>query len=199
MSHAFESFVARSRRNVRGLLVAATLGVFALPAQAASVTYNWVPNAGQFGSGSLTISDPGIVDPANFSGIPVGALIGLSYTWNNGVSVNLASVATVNTAGWQACAGYLINGFTITGTTPHQFQLANSAGQCFPNFPTPGNTFVLAGPASNNLQSNGIYTSEINAGTWQLAPQTVVPVPAAVWLMGSGLLALGGLRRRAAG
>ncbi|MBL8201042.1 MAG: VPLPA-CTERM sorting domain-containing protein [Chromatiales bacterium] len=163
-------------------------------ASAATVTYNWVPNAGQFGSGSLTFTDPGIVDPANFT-VPVGALVGLSYTWNNGVSINLASVTTITAANFQAGCGYLISAFNMSAATPDQFQLANSAGSCFPNFFGPGLDFVLPGAASNNLQSNGIYPSEINAGTWQLAP-AVVPVPAAAWLMGSGVAVLVGLRRR---
>ena len=165
-------------------------------ANASTVVYSWVPDAGQFGSGSLTISDPGIVDPQNFSAIPVGALTSLSYTWNNGVSINLGSVTSNTATGWTACGGYLINGFTMSGSSPVQFQLANSTGQCFPNFPTPGNTTVIPGPASNNLQSNGVYSSEVNAGHWVFS--AVVPVPAAAWLMGSGSVALAGLRRRQA-
>jgi hypothetical protein len=187
------SSMFRSGRKLvaAGFLMTALMGG---TVSAATVTYNWVPDPGQFGSGSITLSNPGITDPANFSGIPAGAITALTYTWNNGVNINLASVTSNTVVTWQACAGYLINGFTLSGASPVQFQLANSAGSCFPNFPTFGNTTVIPGPASNNLQSNGVYSSEINAGHWQLAP--VVPVPAAVWLMGSGLAVLAGLRRR---
>jgi hypothetical protein len=191
----FDSTKTLFRSGQRILAMGLLMTVFAAgPAHAITVVYNWVPNAGQFGSGSITLSDPGIVDPLNFSAIPPGALTALTYTWNNGVNVGLSSVQTINTAGWTACGGFLINSFTLSAATPTQFQLANSAGNCFQNFPTPGNTFVQPGAASNNLQSNGVYSSEVNAGTWQFG--AVVPVPAAVWLMGSGLAVLGALRRR---
>ena len=183
--------------SARRLIAAILLTGFAAgPANAITVEYNWVPAPGQFGSGTLTFSDPGIVDPANFSAIPVSALTALSYTWNNGVSINLSSVTTNTAPSWTACDGFLITGFTLSGVSPTQFQLANSAGSCFQNFPTPGDITVIPGAASNNLQSNGIYSSEVNAGSWQVG--TVIPVPAAVWLMGSGLVLLAGLRRRAA-
>lgn len=190
-----ESIISTVRSGRR--LLAASIVMTAFiggPASAITVVYNWVPNPGQFGSGSLTFSDPGIVDPENFAGIPPGALTALSYTWNNGVSVNLASVTTNTAVSYQAGCGYLISGFTMSGASPVQFQLANSPGLCVPNFFGPGLDFVNPGAASNNLQSNGVYSSEINAGTWQFG--AVVPVPAAVWLMGSGLAVLVGLRRR---
>ena len=196
MSSRILGFLARSVGQSRRLAAAVALCAFAVPGHAITVAYNWVPNAGQSGSGTLTISDPGIVDAANFSGISPSALINLTYTWANGTSIDLTSVANVVTSGWQACSGYLINAFTISAATPVQFQLANSAGQCIQNWPTPGNTYVQPGAASNNLQSNGVYSSEVNAGTWQLAPPTVVPVPAAVWLMGSALAVFAGVRRK---
>ncbi len=185
-------FQAGRRLLAAGLLMTV---MAAGPASAITVVYNWVPSPGQFGSGTLTFSDPGIVDPANFTAIPVGALTALSYTWNNGVSINLASVTTNTAASYAACGGYLVSGFTKSAASPVQFQLANSAGVCVPNFYGPGLPYVGPGAASNNLQGNGVYSSEVNAGTWQLGA-VVVPVPAAVWLMGSGLAVLGALRRR---
>jgi hypothetical protein len=178
--------------RLRGALVAATLLVCALPASAMTVVYSWTPAPAQGGSGSLTISHASITDPANFSAIPVGALIGLNYTWNNGATINLSSVLTNNAPSWTACAGYLITGFQITAnsvpSTPGTFSLANSAGSCFAG-PT-----ALPGPGFNATNS-GLYGAEGNAGNWQLS--AVIPVPAAVWLLGSGVAVLLGLRRRA--
>ncbi len=163
------------------------------PASAMTVVYAWTPDPGQGGSGSLTFSSPSITDPANFGPIPVGALISLNYQWSNGVSINLASVTTNTAASYTAGCGYVISAFTMSATTPVQFQLANSAGQCFLNFPTPGVNTPLPGPASNNLQGNGVYSSEVDGGHWTLQ---AVPVPAAIWLMGSALAGLATLRRR---
>lgn len=159
-------------------------------ASAMTVVYSWTPDPGQGGSGSLTIDSPSITDPANFSGIAPGALVGLTYTWNNGATINLSSVLTNNATGWTACAGTLITGFQITANsvpaTAGTFSLSNSAGSCFPG-PT-----VLAGPGFNATNSV-LYGAEGNAGHWTFS--AVVPVPAAAWLMLSGVAALGGLRR----
>jgi hypothetical protein len=193
------SVIARTRRTTRRPLLAATIvltSFLATPASAITVTYDWVPDPGQLGSGTLTFSDPGIVDPENFSAIPLSALTALSYTWDNGVSINLASVTSNTAPSWTACGGYLITGFTMSALSPVQFQLANPAGSCFPNFPNPGDITVIPGLASNNIQSNGIYPSEINAGHWQFG--AIVPVPAAVWLFGSAVGLLGWLRRKSA-
>jgi len=125
-------------------------------ASAMTVVYSWTPDPGQGGSGTLTIDSPSIVDPANFAGVAAGALIGLTYTWNNGATINLASVVTNNAPSWTACAGTLITGFQITANsvpaTAGTFSLANSAGSCFPG-PT-----VLAGPgydATNSVHLRG--------------------------------------------
>ena len=184
--------------SIRPAIGAALIVLCAAPASAMTVVYGWTPDSGQLGSGSLTISDPGIVDAANFSAIPVGALISLSYTWANGASMTLASVVTNNAPSWTACAGYMITGFQITASTsggfPGTYSLSNSAGSCYPNFPTPGTTTVVPGPGSNGTNSVH-FGAESNAGHWTLS-STVVPVPGAVWLLGSALAGLLGLRRR---
>lgn len=164
----------------------------ALPASAMTVVYSWTPSGGSGGTGSMTFSDPGIVDAANFGAIPVSALTALNYSWNNGATINLGSMVTNNAPSWTACAGTLITGFQITAnsvpSTPGIYSLSNSAGLCL------AGPSALIGPASNGTNSV-LYGGESNYGNWTYS-HTVVPVPPAAWLFGSGMLGLLGLRRR---
>lgn len=184
--------IIRIKVGRTGLATAAlaTLLFAAGPASAITVVYQWTPDAGQGGSGSLTFSDAGIVDPANFSGVTASALIDLTYTWDNGATIDFSSILTNNAPSWTACDGYLITGFQITANsvppTTGTFSLSNSAGSCFAG-PT-----ALPGPGFNATNSV-LFGAEGNAGRWTLVP---VPVPGAVWLLGSALLGLIGLRRR---
>ncbi|MCC7259081.1 MAG: VPLPA-CTERM sorting domain-containing protein [Gammaproteobacteria bacterium] len=178
-------------RTRRVIAAAALLALGAGNAAAMTVVYSWVPDTGQLGSGSLTIDSPAITDPANFAAIPVGSLIGLTYTWNNGATINLGSVVTNNAPSWTACAGYLITGFQITANavppTPGTFSLSNSAGGCYPG------PVVVPGPGYNATNSV-LHGAEGNSGHWMLS--TVVPVPGAVWLLLSGVATLAGIRMR---
>ncbi|MEZ5566459.1 MAG: PEP-CTERM sorting domain-containing protein [Gammaproteobacteria bacterium] len=175
-----------SRKILSALLAPALLAI-ALPGYAITVTYDWVPNSGQGGTGYMTFADAGIVDPANFSGIPLSALTDLQYQWDNGATINLASVQTLTTnpASWQASGGFLITGFQLTANsvppTTGTFSLQMSQG--LPGNPGPG----------YNATNSVLYGAEGNAGQWQLH---VVPVPAAVWLFGSAAAGLMFLRRR---
>ena len=163
----------------------------ALPASAMTVVYAW---NGALGNGSMTFSDPGITNASNFSAIPTSAMTALNYTWSNGPSINLGSVLTNNAPSWTACGGTLITGFQITANsvpyTPGTFSMAQSAGLCLAG-PAP-----LIGQASNGTNSV-LYGAANNYGNWVYS-HTVVPVPAAAWLFGSGMLGLLGLRRRIA-
>jgi hypothetical protein len=185
------SILTRLTGVTRAALIA-SLVVAAGPASAMTVIYSWTPDPGQGGSGSMTFTSASITDAANFSAIPVGALTALTYTWNNGATINLSSVLTNNAPSWTACAGFLITGFQITANsvpaTAGTFSLQNSAGSCFAG-PT-----VLPGPGFNATNSV-LYGAEGNAGHWTLS-SVVVPVPAAVWLLVSGLTTLAGLRLR---
>lgn len=181
-------------RLLAGLAIGATaLGLLSAPATAMTVVYAWTPDSGQGGTGSLTLTSASITDPANFAGISVSSLTGLSYKWNNGATISLASVLTNNAPSWSACNGYLITGFQITANsvpaTSGTFSLQNSAGSCYPG------PVVVPGPGYNATNSV-LYGAEGNAGHWTLSSYTTVPVPAAGWLLVSACSALLGWRRR---
>ncbi len=167
----------------------------ALPASAMTVVYDWSPYPGQGGSGSLSLSDPGITSATDFGPIPASALIALNYSWDNGASINLGSVLGSHAPGWTACAGMLISGFQISAasvpSTPGIFSLTNIPGVCLPG------PVAVAGPGWN-LTISLPYGAESNWGNWSYShtvAAAIVPAPAAAWLFTSGMLGLLGLRR----
>ncbi|QOJ31028.1 MAG: VPLPA-CTERM sorting domain-containing protein [Gammaproteobacteria bacterium] len=176
----------------RLLLPAALASLLSSPAVAMTVIYAWTPDTGQGGTGTLTLSSPGISDPANFSAIAASSLTGMTYQWNNGALINLGSILTNNAPSWTACNGYLITGFQITAKsvppTSGTFSLMNSAGSCL------AGPVALPGPGYNATNSV-MYGPEGNSGHWTFQ-STVVPVPAAGWLLASACAALAGARRR---
>ncbi len=171
--------------RIRSALLAAALCAVALPVQAITATYDWVPNAGQGGSGYMVFNSALITDPANFSAIPASALVDLYYQWDNGATINFASILTNNAPSWTASGGFLITGFQITAAsvpaTSGTFSLQMSAG--LPGNPGPG----------YNATNSGLYGAEGNAGQWVLNP---IPVPGAVWLFASAMAGLAFVRRR---
>lgn len=176
---------ARTRLVPSILAIVLCLGAVT-DARAQTVIFDWNPNypgiGNGLGSGSITINlVPTVADPANFSNV-AGSITALTYTWGgNGTTISLADVTSPLPTSFSAGGGYLITGFLLSQVSQNLiFSLANSAG-------LPG----LPGPGSNNISLP--VPAEVNAGVWQLQP---VPVPAAVWLLGSALAGLGFLRRR---
>jgi hypothetical protein len=182
---------SRARSGVVSICIAAAISIGAVGSAAAQpVTFDWNPSyagiGNGLGSGSMTINlGPTVADTANFTNV-AGTLTALSFTWTggNGTTISLSDVTAGIPTSFSAGGGYLITGFSMSRVTAGLFfQLANSAG-------LPGNP----GPGSNNIQAPG--TPEIDSGVWQLRASTPVPVPAAVWLLGSALAGLGVMRRR---
>jgi hypothetical protein len=118
----------------------------------------------------------GTPGPGTVSVTGLGTLIPASAAWDTNFSFGVAGLTTV---GSSASLYYIAR---TTGT------LSNGATI------TPNNFSNAAGAAVINLAANGDFT-------YTLAPEGVsaVPVPAAAWLLISGLTAMGGAARRRKG
>jgi hypothetical protein len=189
-------------------------------------TFDWVPGtatpenplaaATTTASGSLTLdlssfSLTGTSSPPNFgqyyaSGNPASSanVVGLSYTFADGVTVDLpelTSVANLNTStSWVTSGGdtpynvptgttagdYLVSAFTLYGTADGaNFAIANSAG-------TAGATYANGvGNADNSYNGSAGHAAITDGGYWELVQVTPVPLqPAGVMLL-SGICLLG--------
>jgi hypothetical protein len=175
-------------RMVSGLLAIGTLAVFGSQASAATVSYEWVPNAGQTGTGLLTLSSNLIVDPNNFTAIPIAALTSIAFTFtDSGTVINdpngAAAGGDIDTyqlalPGFSASAGLLTTTFNFSST------------RAFP-------TFILAlnssggNPSGVSLQTDSVFPPEQHFGTWRVADVSSVPLPAGLPLLLSAIAAVG--------
>jgi hypothetical protein len=147
------------------------------PGRAAIVSYDWVPQPGSAGAGFLTLDSPLIADPSNFSGVGFAALSALNYTFGNGASIQKGDIQFFQGFPFSAAGGQLTNSFQFsTNTVALSFSLASNAG-------ISSNQIVTPGPAITD------------AGNWRLAAApAAVPLPAALPLFASGILAVFGWR-----
>lgn len=116
---------------------------------------------------------------------------------NSGHTINSISLSGIGTSGY-GVFDFDGDGYTIYGSTGYEGQFFNAA-----------NTLLGTTTFSNITGVSGIvnFPGLTNGGhAWFLLedqisfiapPITVVPVPAAIWMFGSGLLGLGALRRKA--
>lgn len=214
--------IARSQGSRKSLLRAlapaawvaalslAALSLAALPRAADAdtlATFDWVPytNGGSgTGSGDLVLTLPGTVSGPTFdvsfgsASAAMQAVTGFSYTFSDGYSLDLADLQagdlSLDSNTWETTdiiqpAGapqgvYLGSNFSFggyvmlpgLGETAYSFKVASSGG----------NVELAAG--ANQL----IIT---DTGYWELESLTPVPLPAAGWLLVSGLAALWGASR----
>ncbi len=187
--------------------VAALVAMLPLAANADTLaTFDWVAfqNGGAgTGSGDLMLTLPGTVPGPGFD-VPFAsvtaaknAVAGFSYTFSNGDTLTLANLQAgtlqMNPTDWATTdtitpAGaptglYLGTNFNFGGfVTPPggvltPFQLASSGGM------------VTLGAGDAQLRIT-------DTGYWKLESLSPVPLPAAAWLLISGLAGLAGLGRR---
>jgi hypothetical protein len=168
--------------------IAAAAGVLALllgevtESRAAFVTYNWVPNRGSFGVGSLTFNLPSSIDPADFSSIPLSSLREVQYKFDADAQTFTLSACDiarflVPRSGFSASNGLLTNTFSFASQVPYsgavtRFRLHDGGG----------------GPSGNSSNSLRLVsgTAETDTGSWCLAI-AAVPIPSSALLLAAGL------------
>ena len=174
--------------------------VFSTSVNAATITYNW---AGEDGSGAISFFDTNITDSENFTvAFDTDNVANISYAFNNGTSIedadNFSGSSTLQavtelgyamfTATNGVIEGWTFNYDTVQSILPIDISYANSS--------TTSTIFCVTTPCpvdTATINFIGNFANETNVGTWHIQ---AVPVPAAVWLFGSGLIGLIGVARR---
>lgn len=171
---------------------------------AAQVIYDWVPDRGSGGSGFIIFDDTTISDPENFDiRFDNANVIDISFTFDNGFeidqAINFDGMVTLQEPGnlgnllYEASNG-VIDGWSFEYTPILAILPTNQ----FLDVTTTGLVCVIAPcPAfTADLEFIGTdFVGEYNSGSWHLR-ETAVPVPAAAWLFGSGLIGLAAVARR---
>jgi hypothetical protein len=154
----------------------------------ASVASSTATVSSFFTNGVLGLQDK--VDVVNGSAV-TGTLPGpVVFANTNGINdYNQAVTSFGSTISFDVFFGNLGAGVPAGGSSTFSFGLFADAAGTQPLLNVNGGN--LAGTAFTlNLNNDGTSTAEV------LAPQATVPVPAAAWLLGSGLTGLVAIRRR---
>jgi hypothetical protein len=208
---------ARLGRIRLGLVLAIAV-VAGLPraADATTVaTFEWISTGSVGGTvtptGTLVLSLPDTIATQTFNTGNIGVaaaspmLTAFSYRFGDGTLIGLADISptsSIYATSWYSSSTnvavgapggsvYLLSQFILRGLagSPVQnfFEISNAAGQ----------QNGQAGPSIVGASSNRLFSND--AGYWRMGSfvtATVVPVPAALPLLLSGLVAFGGLARR---
>lgn len=207
----------RLKRVFSVSVVSSVLSLAALPVQAASVTY--FMNQSNVGPSlpdgtdylKVTIDDEGVAGDINFKVETLATLSSLAankfgidqFGFNTSIALTDANI-TGEPANWSLLgAGNMdgFGGFSFREDTngannrvdPLMFSITGIVGDSIDDY---------IGPSSGNAgEGNALFAAHVagfddGAGNTSGFFATPVPVPAAVWLFGSGLLGLIGIARR---
>jgi len=203
--------------RIHALAAFALLAVMSMPAKAASVSYfldqsNDLPNGTNYAIVTIEDGVGGDIDftveviesafPTPLSNFGMQAFF---FNYDQSLNVDMANIVDVDPASWDIREDKNAGG----GFGKFEFQAMGNGSTR-----TSVLTFSITGVSGDTVDSYAIgraddtdeffaahiagYDDGVSGSTsGKFAGSTVVPVPAAVWLMGSGLLALAGLRRKA--
>ncbi len=182
-----------SRNLGKAAACAAILACAGGAAEASTVTFDWVSTGAPAtaATGSVSLTSSLITSNTSFAGTQsqltaagetaVGDISAFSLTFATGETLSLAnSTFSNNSTGWSDdSTGHLTSTWTISRTD------------------SSGTLQVASVPYAGTSVAQSVLTSGTTQdfGYWKL-DTTPVPVPAAVWLFGSGLAGLIAARRR---
>lgn len=213
--------------GTKGLVLKAgaaiTFGMFSLQAGAASISYyldqsNVLPDGVNYAQ--VTISDSmtvaGDIDfsvEVISSAFPVqGANFGMqafSFNYDTALTVNDTNITGIDPASWtvseNANAGggfgkfeFQLSGDGATRTEILSFSITGVDGDTVNDYAI-GSTLIPSSGEFFAAHIAGFFDAATGETSAQFAGSSPVPVPAAVWLFGSGLLGLVGVARRKKG
>lgn len=159
---------------------------FAGTASASVVTYNFTADSGNYGSFSYDNTATSVGSgPYSCCGVAYNAL---------SLSINGNNIANPLLVIYQNYSGNQWAYFTTTGGYPDYVQLGVSGTGLFTN----SNASAMDGHTLGDFSYTGANTLSTSNRGYALTSLTTsaVPVPAAAWLLGSGLLGLVGVARK---
>jgi len=121
--------------------------------------------------------------------IGTGNAGGLGSVFATGTNGSLSSTGTDAPSAWASNFGLGADGLASLGDSVGLFYFSRSAS-------TGGTTTAATATQFGNVNGYSTVSLTANGDFTYTAPASAVPVPAAAWLLGSGLMAMGGAIRR---
>jgi hypothetical protein len=158
------------------------------------------PQSATISAGSLVQADKCDFGPCSASTTDVGGEFGFATSWSGGPSSGYG----ISSSGYIGGSGTLFGGPNLDDPDSPDginFGIISAAGIYNPNGglandPVIQDTVVFVLTGVTGISEDAISNVSFQYGTGFDEPNIVVPVPAAVWLFGSGLLGMVGIARR---